>query len=61
MTTEEMNKLAQFMYDNFDWPCNFTPLDEQMADFCGDDCDCYYDNPIACWKQVFKMIGVVEE
>lgn len=39
--------LAKF----FDCPCNFTPLDEEMWAYCGDNC---VDDHIECWIRVIN-------
>lgn len=57
---EKMRKftdmVAKHLADGFDSPCNYSPLDEEMFDYCGGvegECDC--DDAVECWKRVFKM------
>ena len=57
---EEMRKftdmVAKHLADGFDSPCNYSPLDEEMFDYCGGvegECEC--DDAVECWKRVFKM------
>lgn len=57
---EEMRKftdmVAKHLADGFDSPCNYSPLDEEMFDYCGGiegECNC--DDAVECWKRVFKM------
>ena len=48
--------VAKHLADGFDSPCNYSPLDEEMFDYCGGvegECDC--DDAVECWKRVFKM------
>ena len=48
--------VAKHLADSFESPCNYSPLDEEMFDYCGGvegECDC--DNAVECWKRVFKM------
>ena len=50
------NMVANHLADSFDSPCNYSPLDEEMFDFCGGvngECNC--DDAVECWKRVFKM------
>lgn len=57
---EKMRKftdmVAKHLADGFDSPCNYSPLDEEMFDYCGGvegECEC--DDAVKCWKRVFKM------
>lgn len=57
---EKMRKftdmVAEHLADGFDSPCNYSPLDEEMFDYCGGvegECEC--DDAVECWKRVFKM------
>ena len=57
---EEMRKftdmVAKHLADGFDSPCNYSPLDEEMFDYCGGiDGECECDDAVECWKRVFKM------
>lgn len=48
--------VAEHLADGFDSPCNYSPLDEEMFDYCGGiegECEC--DDAVECWKRVFKM------
>lgn len=48
--------VAKHLADGFDSPCNYSPLDEEMFDYCdGIDGECECDNAVECWKRVFKM------
>lgn len=50
------NMVAEHLADSFDSPCNYSPLDEEMFDYCGGiegECNC--DDAVECWKRVFKM------
>lgn len=33
-------------------PCNYSPLDEQMYKYCGEDC---HMHDVDCWERVFRM------
>lgn len=48
----ERDALCKYLAEILDCPCNFSPTDEEMFDFCGDDCAC--DNE-QCWHKVAKM------
>lgn len=57
---EKMNRftdmVAKHLADGFDSPCNYSPLDEEMFDYCGGiDGECNCDDAVECWKRVFKM------
>ena len=57
---EEMRKftnmVAKHLADGFDSPCNYSPLDEEMFDYCGGvEGECEGDDAVECWKRVFKM------
>jgi len=48
--------VAKHLADSFDSPCNYSPLDEEMFDYCGGvegECEC--DDAVECWKRVFEM------
>lgn len=50
------NMVAEHLASSFESPCNYSPLDEDMFDYCGGiegECNC--DNAVECWKRVFKM------
>lgn len=50
------NMVAKHLADSFESPCNYSPLDEDMFDYCGGvegECEC--DDAVECWKRVFKM------
>lgn len=44
--------MCTYLAEMFDSPCNYTPTDENMMDFCGDDCG---KSDITCWGRVLKM------
>lgn len=48
-----MDKFFTYLADAFGCPCNYYPLDEEMWEFCGDNCQ---NNEAECWKRVFKMV-----
>ena len=35
-------------------PCNYSPLDEHMLAWCGEDCNGPEDNA-SCWLKAFEM------
>jgi len=54
--------VAKHLADVFDSPCNYSPLDEEMFDYCGGvegECEC--DDAVECWKRVFKMWSIENE
>lgn len=48
-----MDKVFTYLANAFGCPCNFSPLDEEMWEFCGDTCQ---NDEAECWKRVFKMV-----
>lgn len=44
--------VCTYLAEMFDSPCNYTPTDENMMHFCGDDCG---QSDITCWGRVIKM------
>lgn len=55
---EFTNMIAEHLADVFETPCNYSPLDVQMCDYC-EDCD--GNRPVECWKRVFEMWRKNEE
>lgn len=49
--TEERNKFFKYLADAIGCPCNFSPIDEEMREFCGDTCQ---SNELICWRRVFE-------
>lgn len=43
--------IAKELAEIFDCPCNFTPLDEEMQKYCGDDC---IDDSEVCWQRFIE-------
>lgn len=43
--------VADVLSKYFDCPCNFSPIDEEMWEYCGDDC--VSDNKV-CWERFIK-------
>lgn len=41
--------IANMLARLFSCPCNFTPLDEEMFDYCNDDC---VMEDAVCWERV---------
>lgn len=48
---EIKNKIAAMLAKYFDCPCNFSPLDDEMFEYCQDDCG--MDN-VTCWERVIE-------
>ena len=46
------NKIASMLAKYFDCPCNFSPLDEEMIEYCQYYCD--MDNNVTCWERVIE-------
>ena len=49
---QEYGALCKYLAERLDSPCNFSPTDEEMFEFCGDDCG---KADIECWHRVAKM------
>ena len=49
------HKVAMFLAELFDSPCNFSPLDEEMWGYC-DECQCLVssDSNVGCWERVIE-------
>ena len=43
--------IAKELAEIFDCPCNFTPLDEEMQGYCGNDC---IDDSEVCWQRFIE-------
>ena len=52
--------IQEWLAENLDGcPCNFSPIDEKMAEYCIEhfgECDC--DNGKECWSRVIKAYGI---
>ena len=48
---EIKNKIATMLSKYFDCPCNFSPIDDEMFEYCQDDC--VMDN-VTCWERVIE-------
>ena len=49
--------LAKYLADLFGCPCNYSSLDEEMANYCGDECN--MDDDVACWLKVFEKDEII--
>lgn len=46
------HKVAMFLAELFDSPCNFSPLDDEMFGYCG-ECQCWVSSGnVGCWERV---------
>lgn len=43
---------AKYLADLFGCPCNYSSLDEEMANYCGDECN--MNDDVDCWLKVFR-------
>lgn len=55
MTGIEKLKIAKYLSDAFDCPCNYSPLDEEMYEYCMSDKQCQ-DSEIECWQRVIDKV-----
>lgn len=46
-----IEKVAYLLAEYFDSPCNFSPLDEEMSEVCGENCDM---DDVKCWERWIK-------
>jgi hypothetical protein len=46
-----LDKLCEWLAKYIGFPCNYSPIDEEMADYCGDQCEM---DDIGCWKKVLS-------
>lgn len=47
-----VEEIARLLADTFSSPCNFSPLDEEMYDVCGKNCDMDDEK---CWARWIKL------
>ena len=47
-----IEKIARLLADTFSNPCNFSPLDEEMFEVCGENCDMDDEK---CWGRWIKL------
>lgn len=47
-----VEEIARLLADTFSSPCNFSPLDEEMCDVCGENCDMDDEK---CWARWIKL------
>lgn len=46
-----LDKLCSMLAKYIGFPCNYSPIDEEMADYCGDQCKM---DDIGCWEKVLS-------
>jgi hypothetical protein len=46
-----LDKLCRMLAKYIGFPCNYSPIDEEMANYCGDQCEM---DDIGCWKKVLS-------
>lgn len=46
-----LDKLCSMLAKYIGFPCNYSPIDEEMADYCGDQCEM---DDIGCWGKVLS-------
>jgi hypothetical protein len=46
-----LDKLCEWLAKYIGFPCNYSPIDEEMADYCGDQCEM---DDIGCWEKVLS-------
>ncbi len=46
-----LDKLCRMLAKYIGFPCNYSPIDEEMADYCGDQCEM---DDIGCWEKVLS-------
>lgn len=46
-----LDKLCRMLAKYIGFPCNYSPIDEEMADYCGDQCEM---DDIGCWENVLS-------
>ena len=51
--------IQEWLAKNFECPCNFSPLDEDMEDYCCEIYgECNSDNDQECWTRVIKAFNI---
>lgn len=52
ITAVPLEPLCEWLARQFECPCNFSPIDEEMFEHCKGDC---VNDDIECWKRVLKQ------
>lgn len=51
--------IQEWLAENFGSPCNYSPLQEDMIDYCCEkyeECNCM--NDVECWNRVMKAFNI---
>lgn len=54
----DTEQIAKYLAEKFDCPCNFSPIDEEMFEFCR---DCNSDESRVCWEKVIARLKKKKE
>ena len=54
-----LEPLCKWLSETFGCPCNYSPIDEQMAEICVDTCQ--MDDDAECWRRVMKKLVIKED
>ena len=49
----DTEQIAKYLAEKFDCPCNFSPIDEEMFEFCE---ECNSDESKVCWEKVIARL-----
>lgn len=61
MIKKEKKKLAKFLADTFGCPCNYSPLGEEMQEYCYRNYEDCVDDDTDCWLRVINKIMFDED
>lgn len=54
----DTEQIAEYLAQKFDCPCNFSPIDEEMFEFCE---ECNSDESKVCWEKVIARLKKTKE
>lgn len=61
MTKNEKIKIAMFIAEVFGCPCDYSPLDEEVQEYCNKNYEDCVDDDTGCWLRVIDKIIFDEE
>lgn len=54
----DTEQIAKYLAERFDCPCNISPIDEEMYEFCE---ECNSDESKVCWEKVIARLKEIKE
>lgn len=56
----DTEQIAKYLAERLDCPCNFSPIDEEMFEFCRER-ECNSDESRVCWERVIARLKEIKE